>query len=124
MATAGLFKNAVKDSVALNKNSAGVIQNEGFTTIYTAPSTMTSYIIECDIACVETSGVQVSVRLKTSGGTKVHVVKSAPVPVGSAIQIINGQKIVLMPGDSLEVKPETPDAKVDVIVSLVEDVNM
>jgi hypothetical protein len=124
MATAGLFKNAVKDSVALNKDSAGAIQNDGFTTIYTAPSGLTSYIIECDIACIETSGVQVSVRLKTSSGTKVHVVKSAPVPVGSAIQIINGQKLVLMPGDSLEVKPVTPDAKVDVIVSLVEDVNM
>jgi hypothetical protein len=80
-------------------------------------------VIECDIACISDSGVQVSVRVKKSDGTKAHVVKNAPVPVGSSIQIIDGQKLVLESGDALEVMCETAGESVDVIVSLVENVN-
>jgi hypothetical protein len=127
MSIAGQFKNAIRSGVGKNQttNSDGIttLINDGFTTIYTTPSTFASYVIECDIACVGDSGVQVSVRVKKSDGTKAHVVKSAPVPVGSSIQIIDGQKLVLEAGDSLEVTCETAGESVDVIVSLVENVN-
>ena len=120
MSLAGQFKNAIVPNV----NQA--VTNDGFTTIYTTPNTLASfasYVIECDIACVSDSGVQVSVRVKKANGTKAHVVKSAPIPVGSSIQIIDGQKLVLQAGDALEVKCETLGENVDVIVSLVENVN-
>lgn len=113
MAIAGLFKNAI-----------ATVTGEQYTSIYTAPTGKTSYLIECDIACVEDSGVQVSVKLVKSDLSSAHVVKNAPVPVGSAIQVIDGQKIVLEAGDSLQVKCETSGSSVDVILSLVEDVNI
>lgn len=116
MAIAGIFKNAIASEVG-----------NTFTSVYTAPSTptaKTSYLIECDIACTEDSGVQISVKLTKGDGSSAYVVKNAPVPVGSAIQVIDGQKIVLMPGDSLDVKCETSGSTVDVILSLVEDVNI
>jgi len=114
MAIAGNFKNAI----------ATVADTDGFVAVYTAPVDKTSYVIECDIACLESSGVQGSVRLQKADTSTAHIVKSAPVPVGSAIQVIDGQKIVLEPGDALEVKCETTSSSVDVVVSLVEDVNI
>lgn len=121
MSLAGQFKNAIIAGVGKPDND-----NDGFTTVYTTPTSSTnyaSYIIECDIACVGDTGVQVSVRIKKSNGTKAHVVKNAPVPVGSSIQIVDGQKIVLEAGDSIEAVCETSGEVVDVIVSLVQDVN-
>jgi hypothetical protein len=113
MAIAGIFKNAIAVGVS-----------NTLTSVYTAPTAKTSYLIECDIACTGDSGVQISVKLSKADGSSAYVVKSAPVPVGSSIQVIDGQKIVLMPGDSLKVKCETPGSTVDVILSLVEDVNI
>lgn len=116
MAIAGIFKNAIAHEVG-----------NSFTSVYTAPTTptaQTSYLIECDIACTGDSGVQITVKLTKADESFAYIVKNAPVPVGSAIQVIDGQKIVLMPGDSLDVKCETPGSKVDVILSLVEDVNI
>lgn len=126
MSIAGQFKNAIKSGVSKNTtvvNGVTTLANDGFVTIYTTPNTFASYVIECDIACISDSGVQVSVRVKKSDGTKAHVVKNAPVPVGSSIQIIDGQKLVLESGDALEVMCETAGESVDVIVSLVENVN-
>lgn len=108
------------------KNAVKTVQSGSFTEIYKAPTNpdKTSYLIECDVACLEQSGVQISVKLNKSDGSSAYVVKNAPVPTGAAIQVIDGQKIVLEPGDAISVKCETPSASVDVIVSLVEDVNV
>lgn len=107
-----IFKNAVVPNVG----------SSTFTTLYTA--TKASYVIECDIACITASGVQVSVRLKKANGTAVaYVIKDVPVPAGSTIQVIDGQKMVLETGDSLEAKCETAGSSVDVILSLVDGVN-
>ena len=112
MASLGIFKNAIEASVG-----------NSFTEIYAAPAGKTSYIIECDVANTGNSGIQITARIyDSSAGIYAHLVMGAPVPVGSAIQIIDGQKIVLEAGDKLELKCDTTGQTVDVIVSLVEDV--
>lgn len=109
--------------VAIFKNAISANVGNTLTTVYTAPIGKASYLIECDVACLDSSGVQISVVLSKNGGSSAHVVKNAPVPTGSSIQVISGQKIVLEAGDSLKVKCETPGQSVDVVLSLVEDVN-
>jgi hypothetical protein len=106
---AAVFKNAIK-----------TVSSGAEETVYTAPELKTSYIIECDIASTGATGIQVSVTLSKSSSS-AYIVKGAPVPVGSAIQVVDGQKIVLEPGDSIKVKSTGGSA--DVILSLVEDVN-
>lgn len=118
---AGIFKNAIK--TVGTSTPVGDTATGGFTTIYTAPALKTSYIIECDVASTGNTGVQISVRVKDSSASAVaYVVKNAPVPVGSAIQIIDGQKLVLEAGDTIEIKCETTGSTVDAIISLIEDV--
>lgn len=116
MTAIGQFKNAMKKSVG-NTSS----------TIYTAPAGA-AYLIECDVACTGDSGVQISVSLVDSSAPEneqeVFLVKNAPVPTGSSIQVIDGQKVVLESGDSIKVKCETAGQTVDVVLSLVENVNL
>jgi hypothetical protein len=116
MTAIGQFKNAMKKAVG----NAGAV-------VYTAPSGA-AYLIECDIACTGDSGVQISVSLVDSSAPQseqeVFLVKNAPVPTGSSIQVIDGQKVVLESGDSIKVVCETSGQTVDVVLSLVENVNL
>jgi hypothetical protein len=111
-----IFKNAIKKQVGKNVDGSGVA-------VYQAPTGKASYLIQCDIACTEDSGVQVTVEVVDATGDTACLVKNAPVPTGSSLQVLDGQKVVLESGDSLLVKCETEGSTVDVIVSLVEDVN-
>ena len=112
MAATGIFKNAIKTAVG-----------NTWTQVYAAPSGKTSYIIQCDVANIANSGVQISLRVRdNSASIYAFLVKNAPVPVGSSIQVIDGQKIVLESLDTLELICDTTGSTVDVVVSLIEDV--
>lgn len=113
MAIVGLFKNAIKNDV----DNTEVI-------IYEAPLGLDSIMIELDIASVTGAGVQVDVFVEdVSEATTVHLVKNAPVPEGAALKVIDGQKIVLESGDRIKVKTNGSGHVVDVVASIIEDVN-
>ena len=113
MSNLGVFKNAIKKNVGTGASS----------TIYTAPAG-DSYVIECDIACTGNTGVQISVSVvDSSANVEAYLVRKAPVPIGSSIQVIDGQKIVLEQGDSIKVTCDTAGETVDVVMSVVENVN-
>lgn len=105
-----------------NSNKVGIAN--AWTTVYTAPSLKDSYVIELDISCVGTTGVQVSVRVSdSSAGTASYVVKAATIPLGASLQVVDTQKIVLETGDHIDVICDTSGQVVDVICSVIEDVN-
>ena len=92
--------------------------------MYTANngSAVNSILIELDIANTGTSAVQVTVLVRdSSASTTYHLVKNAPVPVGSALKkSVSGQKIVLNGDDKIQVYASA--ATVDVVASILEDV--
>lgn len=94
---------------------------DAWETLYTCPAGETAIIIGLDMCNLLGSGVQASVRIQ-KGANEFHVVFNAPVPPGSTLQAITGQKIVLEPDDVLQVKSNTADS-LDVISSIIEDVN-
>ena len=108
MAT-NLFKNAQNTNVTTQE------------TIYTAPAGKDSIILELDIANTTSSAVTASAKLYDVSDTAfAHIVKDAPIPVGGALQVISGQKVVLMAGDYLCV---VASGACDVVCSILEDVN-
>lgn len=113
MSGLGVFKSVVSAEVG-----------NTLTSVYTAPVGKASYLIQCDVASTGDTGVQATIKLVKSSGSLAHLVKNVPIPVGSTLQVIDGQKVVLESGDSLQVKCDTDGQTVDVIVSLVEDVNL
>jgi hypothetical protein len=59
----------------------------------------------------------------TSGGNDIHIVKDAPIPAGSSLQVLDGgAKIVMESGDALKVKSNTASSA-DVWVSVVDTIS-
>ena len=91
------------------------------TTVYTAPANKDSIILELDIANTTASAVTASAEvLDSSASTDAYIVKDAPIPAGSSLQVISGQKVILETGDSIRV---TASGACDVVCSILEDVN-
>lgn len=109
----GTYKNAIEDSVG---NSWSIL--------YQAPSDKTTFVLQINAANKSESGVQISVRLwDASEGVYASVIEGAQVPVADAIRLIDHSKIVLEENDKIEVKCNTLGESVDLVGSLIEDVN-
>ncbi len=90
-------------------------------TLYTVPSSTTTVIIGLTLANVHTSQVTVSVTIVDSSNSNEtsHVVKDAPVPVGSSIEIMSGNKIILEASDIIKVDCSVAD-KISATMSIME----
>lgn len=95
----------------LSENTSGV--GTGAATIYTCPSSTETTVIGLSVANIVTSQILITVKHNASGrssgaGANVHLVKSAPVPVGSSLVVVGGdQKVVMEPGDTITVQSDT-----------------
>lgn len=79
-----------------------------------------SMCIELDLCNTVTTGVTASVWVSRNGDD-YYIVKDAPLPVGGSLQVISGQKIVLLDGDQLYLTASM-NSSVDAIASILEDV--
>ena len=110
------FKNAFATSVSTNSGSP--------TDVYTANngSACNSILIELDVSNTGTSAVQVSILVRdSSASASYHIVKNAPLPVGSSLKIVSGQKVVLNGNDKVQIYASANT--VDVVASILEDVS-
>jgi len=120
------FKSFSKSNIAIDSGT--------YSTVYTVPYTATdveAILLEVDIANTHASNdITVDVKVnKNSGGTggtdDIFIVKNAPVPVGGALKVVSGQKIVMMStstgADTVTVAASAASAA-DCIVSVLEDV--
>jgi hypothetical protein len=99
-----------------NASSTGVTA----ATIFTANSYDT--LVGIYVANVTASSVIASVYIN-DGTRDVYLVKSAPIPAGSALQVLDGgSKIVVQNGDALKVISDTASS-LDVWVSAVDDIS-
>jgi len=101
-------------------NSFQVSKSQGVTTVttvYTAPASTTSIVLQLDVANVHaTLSSDVSVEHVTSA-TGTFIAKVIPVAVGATLEVSSGKKIVLEASDFLRV---TATNTVDVTVSVLE----
>jgi hypothetical protein len=104
------------------KTKAGI--DASLTTVYTVPSSTTTVIIGLTVANVKGASVTADAQIVTASSSgenadDVYVVKDIPLPSGSSIEVMSGNKIVLETGDIVKVKGSTTDA-VDAILSIME----
>ena len=90
-------------------------------TLYTVPSSTTTVVIGLTLANVHTSQVTASVTVIDSSNSNEtsHVIKDAPIPVGSSIEIMSGNKIILEASDIIKVDCSVAD-KVSATLSIME----
>tara|TARA_R110002167_G_scaffold331270_1_gene537971 strand:+ start:174 stop:512 length:339 start_codon:yes stop_codon:yes gene_type:complete len=93
------------------------------TNVYTCPGSTTAIILGASLANIETGAIGGSIKLAKNGTgvgvDDVFIVKAAPVPVGSAVEVMAGNKVVLEAADILQFVSDTA-ASLDVTVSLLE----
>lgn len=109
------FKNAFATSVSTSSGSP--------TDVYTSNngSAVNSILIELDVANTGSSAVTATVLVyDSSASASYHIVKNAPIPVGGALKVVSGQKVVLNGDDKIQVYASA--ATVDVVASILEDV--
>ena len=95
--------------------------------LYTCPGSTTTIILGMVLANVHTSQVTVSVKLvsDTSGGgrtetnTTTFLLNEAPLPVGSSLEILSGNKVVLEATDKIQIDCSVTD-KASVTMSIME----
>ena len=94
--------------------------------IYDCPDNRTAIILGLTLAKVHTSQVTASVTLVSTtdqdgsvANTTAHLIKDVPIPVGSTVEIMQGNKIVLNADDRVKVDCSVTD-KVSVTMSYME----
>ena len=107
------------------------VSNSSNTTIYAVPAgsssaALESIVIGITMANKTSSGITASIFLDNEDGSNdVYIVKDASIPVGAALEVMSGNKLVLMNdgsnGDNLEALASAANS-LDVTVSVLEDV--
>ena len=95
--------------------------------LYTTPGSTTTVVLGIMVANVHSSQVTASVKLvsDTSGGgraatnTTTFLVKDAPIPVGSSLELLSGNKVVLETTDKIQIDCSVAD-KVSITMSIME----
>ena len=87
--------------------------------VYTCPVSTTTIILGASIANIHTNPIGGSIKLAKNGGDDVFIVKQAPVPVGSTVEVMSGNKVVLEASDKLQFQSDV-SSSLDSILSLLE----
>ena len=109
---ANTFKSDTKTNVVTDAVSSTN------TNIVTAGGSATLVLLSILISNKTGASAQVDVFLVT-GGDDVHLIRNAPVPSGSSLELISGSKIIMEANDILRVRAGTASA-LDVTVSYLE----
>ena len=93
------------------------------TSVVSVHTSNSNYTIICiSLANVSTSAITVDCYI-TVGSDDIYLVKDAPIPTGSSLQVIDGgAKVVLQSTDVLKVKSDTASS-LDAYVSLVDAIS-
>ena len=87
--------------------------------VLTAGGSATLDLLSILISNTTGSSADVDVFLVTNTGDDVFLIRNAPIPAGSSLEIISGSKIIMESSDVLRVRSDTASA-VDVAVSYLE----
>lgn len=105
---------------AFKLQTSSVGNADSAATIYTCPGSTETTVIGMNLANKLSTGITADVTLVNNDGDNIYIVKSAPIPTGSALVPIGGeQKLVLNASDILKVTSSDSDA-IDVALSILE----
>ena len=89
------------------------------TNVLTAGGTATLIVLSALVSNKTGASANVDVYLVTSTGDDVYLIRNAPVPAGSSLELISGNKVILESSDILRARSDTSTA-LDIAVSYLE----
>ena len=95
--------------------------NVGITTqnVYVVPSATTTVVIGITLANTSGSGILVGVGVTRSSTDDIKLLKNAPIPQGSSLEFMAGNKVVLEATDTLTVNSDTNNS-IDASLTIME----
>ena len=95
--------------------------NVGITTqnVYVVPSATTTVVIGITLANTSGTGCLVGVGITRPSTDNVKLLKNAPIPQGSSLEFMAGNKVVLEASDTLTVDSDSNNS-VDVTLTIME----
>lgn len=110
---ANTFKNNTKSSLV----TATI--TDGSATVVTCGGTATLVILSILVSNKTGSSANADVYLDRATGDDVYLIRNAPIPAGSTLEIISGNKIILQSSDKIQARSDTATA-LDMTVSYLE----
>ena len=95
--------------------------NVGITTqnVYVVPSATTTVVIGITLANTSGSGCLVGVGITRPSTDDVKLLKNAPIPQGSSLEFMSGNKVILETADTITVDSDTNNS-VDATLTIME----
>ena len=97
------------------KASVGVTTQD----VYVVPAATTTTVIGITLANVSGSSINVGIGVTRAASDNVNVLRSVPIPQGSSLEVMAGNKLVLEATDSLTAVSDVASS-LDVSVSILE----
>ena len=107
------------------KTKTGV-NGAALSAVYTVPSSTTAVIIGLTISNIKGQSITADAQIVTASSTgenadDVYIVKDVPLPAGSSIEVMSGNKIILEAGDIVKAAGSNSSGNdADVILSIME----
>ena len=95
--------------------------NVGVTTsnVYVAPSATTTVVIGVTLANNSGQGINVVIGITRASSDDISVLKNVPIPQGSSLEFMQGNKVVLEPTDSITAESDVNNS-LDVALTIME----
>ena len=106
-------------------NTFKLTSNAGLTTSlvdqYTVPSSTTSIVVGMSVSNTSANSITVDIKIVSDTGSNenAYLVKGAPVPSGSSLEIMSGNKLVLQTTDKIQALASTTGVA-DLLISYME----
>tara|TARA_R110002074_G_C12301041_1_gene645055 strand:- start:370 stop:702 length:333 start_codon:yes stop_codon:yes gene_type:complete len=99
------------------KLNTGILAN--ISTVYSVPNGTTAVLVGLTLANTSSNSITATVTLTNNDGDNVTLLKDAPVPTGSSLEMMSGNKIVMEASDILKAYASAADS-LDCTLSLME----
>ena len=95
--------------------------NVGVTTsnVYVVPASTTTVVIGVTLANTSGAGCNVGVGITRSSAEDIKILKNAPVPQGSSLEFMAGNKVVLETNDTITLDSDTNNS-IDAALTIME----
>ena len=95
--------------------------NVGVTTsnVYAVPTSTTTVVIGVTLANTSGQGINVGIGITRASTDDINVLKNVPIPQGSSLEFMQGNKIVLEQKDTLTAKSDVNNS-LDMAVTIME----
>lgn len=87
--------------------------------IYTVPVSTSTTILGITLANVSGTGINVTVGIARTLADDVSLIKNVPIPQGSSLELMEGNKVILEPQDEVNVNSDVASS-LDVSLSILE----